>query len=83
MQASAKRSGWEDPVDWIMSTCPWKDRSDFDRSVLQRLKPEDVGCDNTTVAAASVTSSGNSFMQPSFVEPSDPLVMTELLSVQL
>jgi len=81
-QASAKRAGWEDPVDWIMSTCPWKDRSDFDRCALQRLRPEDVGCDNSA-AAAAVTASGNSFIQPSSVESADPVVNTAVyLSIE-
>ena len=60
-------------MDWIISTCPWKDRPNFESSALQRIRPEDVGCDNMA-AAAAVTSSGNSVMQSSSVEPSDPLV---------
>jgi len=70
VQPSAKRAAWEDPVEWIVTTCPWKDCSTFDSFTLQRIRPEDVGCDNI----AAVTTSGNTFMQSGSVEPSDPLV---------
>jgi len=70
VQISAKRAAWEDPVEWIVSTCPWKE---FDITALQRIRPEDVGCDNT----AAVTSSGNTFVRSGSVEPSDPLVNSQ------
>ena len=71
VQISAKRAAWEDPVEWIVSTCPWKE---FDITALQRIRPEDVGCDNT----AAVTSSGNTFVRSGSVEPSDPLVNSHI-----
>ena len=69
VQTSTKRAVWEDPVEWIVSTCPWKDSSKFESSAFQTIRPEDVGCDNTV----AVTSSGNT-LRPGHVEPSDPLV---------
>ena len=73
VQSSNKRAAWEDPIDWIISTCPWKDSSKFESAAFQRIRPEDVRCDNAAPSAA-VTTSGNTFVQSGFVEPSDPLV---------
>jgi len=73
MQASAKRAAWEDPVEWIVSTCPWKDSAKFDSSAFQRMRPEDVGCDNMA-AASALMSSSNTFIRSGSAEPSDPLV---------
>jgi hypothetical protein len=45
VQSNGTRAAWEDPVDWVRASCPWSDTMSFDWSVLQRIRPEDVGCD--------------------------------------
>ena len=78
---STKRAAWEDPVEWIVSSCPWKDCSDFESSALQRIRPEDVGYDSAVMPAAVSSSDYTSFTsRTGAVEPSDPLVSSAITS---
>lgn len=58
VQKYGSRATWEDPTDWVMLSCPWKDKNRVDWSSLLRIRTEDVGCDSpATVSAASAADS--------------------------
>ena len=44
-------------MDWVRATSPWSEIAIFDWSALQRIRPEDIGCDGVT-SSSVVTSSG-------------------------
>jgi len=80
VQTYGVRAAWEDPTDWVLSTCPWKNSELSDMSSLMRIRPKDVGLDAPTVpissaamatAAAAATPIGNT---SSVVDAPDPLV---------
>ena len=50
---------WEDPTDWVISSCPWRDADSLDWSSLLRLRAEDVGHDGLAAAAAVPASASN------------------------
>jgi len=53
MQKYGSRASWEDPIDWIMSSCPWKEEKSLDWSSLLRIRTEDVGCDSPAAVSVS------------------------------
>ena len=54
MQKYGSRAAWEDPTEWIMSSCPWKDKNSIDWSSLFRIRIEDVGCDGPAVSVSAL-----------------------------
>jgi len=54
VQKYGPRVAWEDPTDWVVSSCPWKDKNSLDWSSLLRIRTEDVGCEGPAVSAADV-----------------------------
>ena len=54
VQKYGPRSAWEDPADWVMSSCPWKDKNSVDWSSLLRIRTEDVGCDSPAVSLSAL-----------------------------
>ena len=53
MQKYGLRVSWEDPTDWIVSSCPCKDTNSLDWSSLLRIRTEDVGCDSPAAVPVS------------------------------
>ena len=54
VQKYGSRAAWEDPTDWVMSSCPWKDKNSLDWSSLLRIRTEDVGCDSPAVSVSAL-----------------------------
>jgi len=59
VQKYASRAAWEDPTDWVISSCPWKDKSSVDWSSLLRIRTEDVGCDSPAVLVSTLSSTAD------------------------
>jgi neuron navigator 2 len=74
IQTYGIRAAWDDPADWIIATCPWTKHSEFDWSTIQRIRPEDIGCDGPAMT-------GRSLSTRTVSETTDPL-MTMLLQLQ-
>jgi len=55
-QKYGSRTTWQDPADWVMSSCPWKDENSLDWSSLLRIRTEDVGCDSIPVSMSESNS---------------------------
>jgi len=57
VQKYGSRAAWEDPTDWVISSCPWKDKMGVElESSLLRIRMEDVGCDGPAVSVSALNS---------------------------
>lgn len=60
LQKYGPRAAWEDPTDWIISSCPWRDKNSApDWSSLLRIRTEDVGCDSVAVSVSALNSAAD------------------------
>jgi neuron navigator 2 len=73
IQTYGVRVPWEDPTDWVISTCPWTDQASTDFSGLLRIRPEDLGYENLAASSGIINSTTNA-RHTSSSEAQDPLM---------
>jgi len=71
VQKYGSRAAWEDPTDWVISSCPLKDKigDDWGCSLL-RITVEDAGCDSpSAVSVSAMKSDADASSQDALITP--------------